>query len=214
MSNNLTDYEITVDFEVDEVLDVQLQSVYEGASIDDTTISTKKTWSSQKISDELDLKADKSTTYTKTEVDTALGAKADKSTTYTKNDVDLALLDKADKSDTYTKAQIDNFLLGKANAYRDISGTLTAGQTSITLYDSSITTSSLIEIFTTTGVGYSDINATTGNVTVTFYPQSTDIGVLARISGAAGLSEIGGVVGFSGSLGVVAANSQIVQLDG
>ena len=169
MSNNLIDYEITVDFEVDEVLDVQLQSVYEGASIDDTTISTKKTWSSQKISDELDLKADKSTTYTK-------------------NDVDLALLDKADKSDTYTKAQIDNFLLGKADAYRDISGTLTAGQTSITLYDSSITTSSLIEIFTTTGVGYSDISATTGNVTVTFYPQATDIGVLARISGAAGLN--------------------------
>lgn len=157
-----SDQEITVDFEVDEVLDIQLQSVYEGASIDDTTISTKKTWSSQKISDELGFKADKSTTYTKTEVDTALGGKAD-------------------KSDTYTKAQIDNLLLGKANAYKDVSGTLTAGQSSITLSDSSITTNSLIEIFTTTGVGYSDISATTGNVTITFYPQATDIGVIARI---------------------------------
>jgi hypothetical protein len=145
-----SDQEITVDFEVDEVLDVQLQSVYEGASIDDTTISTKKTWSSQKISDELGLKADKSTTYTKTEINTLLASKAD--------------------------------------AYKDVSGTLNVGQSSITLSDSSITTNSLIEIFTSTGVGYSDISATTGSVTITFYPQATDIGVLARISGAAGLN--------------------------
>ena len=39
----------------------------------------------------LDLKADKSTIYTKTEVDTALSAKADQSTTYTKTEVDTAL---------------------------------------------------------------------------------------------------------------------------
>lgn len=39
----------------------------------------------------LDLKADKSTTYTKTEVDTALSAKADQSTTYTKTEVDTQI---------------------------------------------------------------------------------------------------------------------------
>lgn len=45
------------------------------APIDDTTVSALTTWSSQKVSEELALKANQSTTYTKTENNTLLNAK-------------------------------------------------------------------------------------------------------------------------------------------
>ena len=67
------------------------------------------------VDDLLDLKADKSTTYTKTEVDTALNLKADKSTTYTKTETNNLLAGKADASDTYSKAQVDSKLSLKAD---------------------------------------------------------------------------------------------------
>lgn len=88
------------------------------------------------VDGQLDLKADKSTTYTKTEVDNSISSitqninnklanKADKSDTYTKEEtisaiqtntinkadktyVDNALGLKADKEDTYTKSEIDD----------------------------------------------------------------------------------------------------------
>lgn len=46
-------------------------------TIDDTTTSTTKVWSSDKTADELVLKADATAVYTKTEVDNALSNKAD-----------------------------------------------------------------------------------------------------------------------------------------
>lgn len=88
------------------------------------------------VDGQLDLKADKSTTYTKTEVDNSISSitqninnklanKADKSDTYTKeetisaiqsnttNKADITYVDaqlnlKADKSDTYTKEEVDD----------------------------------------------------------------------------------------------------------
>lgn len=88
------------------------------------------------VDGQLDLKADKSTTYTKTEVDNSIASitqninnklanKADKSDTYTKEEtiraiqsnttdkadityVDAQLNLKADKSDTYTKEEVDD----------------------------------------------------------------------------------------------------------
>ena len=88
------------------------------------------------VDGQLDLKADKSTTYTKTEVDNSISSitqninakfanKADKSDTYTKEEtisaiqsntsnkadtdyVDTQLNLKADKSDTYTKEEVDD----------------------------------------------------------------------------------------------------------
>lgn len=48
----------------------------EGVAIDDTTASTTTVYSSSKVEDLLDDKADSATTYTKTEVDTALSGKA------------------------------------------------------------------------------------------------------------------------------------------
>ena len=51
-------------------------------TISDSITTLVDTWSSQKISDELDLKADQATTYTKTEVDNSLATKADIGGTY------------------------------------------------------------------------------------------------------------------------------------
>ena len=97
---------ISADFEIDSVLDAQVGSVYQGASIDDTTISTKKTWSSKKISDELATKADATDMSAalalkanSADVTTALASKADTST------VNAALALKANSADVYTKTQ-------------------------------------------------------------------------------------------------------------
>lgn len=110
----------------------------EGAVIDDTGVYSDRTWSSQKINNELSEKADaddvytKNETYTKaevdalieaiepsvdaytkTETDTLLDAKADKATTYTKSEVD-ALISDIPAIDAYTKAQTDALLETKA----------------------------------------------------------------------------------------------------
>lgn len=58
-----------------------------------------------------------------------------------------------------------------------LSGTLTAGSTSITLSDASITASSMIDVYTDTGIGYESITASTGSVTITFEEQAADMSV-------------------------------------
>ena len=92
---------IDVDFEVTSVVDVQVGNVYQGASIDDNTISTKKTWSSKKISDELALKANSA------DVTTALALKADTSTVNTALALKANSADVYAKSETYTKQEVD-----------------------------------------------------------------------------------------------------------
>ncbi|MBR5013456.1 MAG: hypothetical protein IKY16_02495 [Bacteroidales bacterium] len=62
-----------------------------------------------------------------------------------------------------------------------VSGTLTAGSTSITLSDASITSTSMIDIYNSLGVGWDTISATTGSVTITFEAQSVDMTVKAVI---------------------------------
>ncbi|MFM7989481.1 MAG: hypothetical protein ACKPKO_60220 [Candidatus Fonsibacter sp.] len=54
---------------------------------------------------QLSLKVDKSSTYTKTEVDTSIGLKANQSTTYTQIEVYGLVSPKSDK--TYVDAQLD-----------------------------------------------------------------------------------------------------------
>lgn len=58
-----------------------------------------------------------------------------------------------------------------------LSGTLLAGNTSITLSDAAITATSLIDVYTDTGIGYESITASTGSVTITFEAQASDMGV-------------------------------------
>jgi len=66
--------------------------------------------------------------------------------------------------------------------WKDTVGTLTAGQTSVTISDAGITANSTIEVFTNPELPYNSISATTGSVTVTFDAQSTDVAVKVRIT--------------------------------
>lgn len=58
-----------------------------------------------------------------------------------------------------------------------LSDTLLAGNTSITLSDAAITATSMIDVYTDTGIGYESITASTGSVTITFEAQASDMGV-------------------------------------
>ena len=65
-----------------------------------------------------------------------------------------------------------------------ITGTLTAGQTSVTLSDNRIKADSLLCYYTNPfGINPTNITATTGSVTLTFEEQSTDVGVAVEIRG-------------------------------
>lgn len=70
-------------------------------------------------------------------------------------------------------------VVGAINEVRGkiLTGTLTAGNTSITFSDASITATSLIEVYNDAGVGWESISATTGSVTITFEAQSSDLAV-------------------------------------
>lgn len=58
-----------------------------------------------------------------------------------------------------------------------LTGTLTAGSTSITFSDAAITSTSLIEVYNDAGIGWESITATTGSVTITFEEQASDLAV-------------------------------------
>lgn len=67
--------------------------------------------------------------------------------------------------------------------YKELQGTLTAGQTSITFTDKVITSSRSIDYFTSIyGVIPTSITVSTGNVVLTFKAQASDMEVKVRIS--------------------------------
>lgn len=66
--------------------------------------------------------------------------------------------------------------------YKEVTGTLSSGNTSITLSDASITTSSTIDIYTDGDVDYNSVSVSTGSVTITFDAQSSNLGVKVRVS--------------------------------
>lgn len=72
--------------------------------------------------------------------------------------------------------------------FKDISGTLAAGETTITLSSGYITTDSVIDIYvddgtnTDSGIQPTSKTVATGSITLTFLPQSVNIKVMARIS--------------------------------
>lgn len=68
-------------------------------------------------------------------------------------------------------------------AWTDITGTLTAGQTSLTLQNAAITESSTIDYYTNVfGVSPTDAVVTNGQIVLTFEAQSSDLGVKVRVS--------------------------------
>ena len=75
--------------------------------------------------------------------------------------------------------------IGAINEVRGtfVTGTLTAGSTSITLSDASITTSSTIDIYVSTfGIQPTNAVVATGSITLTFLAQASDISVKVRVS--------------------------------
>lgn len=84
---------------------------------------------------------------------------------------------------TAIASDIKTALSGKANAYVEVTGTLTAENTSITLSDASITPTSTIGYYTEYfGVNPVGVSVRTGSVTLTFEAQDIDLGVKVRVS--------------------------------
>ena len=76
-------------------------------------------------------------------------------------------------------------VLGAINEVRGtfVTGTLTAGSTSLTLSDASITTTSTIDIYVSTfGIQPTNAVVATGSITLTFLAQASDISVKVRVS--------------------------------
>ena len=67
-------------------------------------------------------------------------------------------------------------------AYTEVTGTLTAGQTSSTLSDASITANSTIDVYTDADVEYNSISVSAGSVIITFDAQASNMGVKVRVS--------------------------------
>ena len=67
--------------------------------------------------------------------------------------------------------------------WTDVTGTLVSGNTSLTLSNAAITTSSTLDIFTDTfGVNPTNMTVSTGSVTLTFEARQSDLGVKVRVS--------------------------------
>jgi hypothetical protein len=67
--------------------------------------------------------------------------------------------------------------------YTQISGTLVAGNTTVSLSDASITTSSVFDFYTTIfGVNPTAVSVSTGTIVLTFEAQVVDVGVIVRVS--------------------------------
>ena len=71
----------------------------------------------------------------------------------------------------------------KIVSWKDVTGTLTAGETSLVLEDTAIKTDSTFEIYTDTyGINPSSVTVTNGSITLVFASQASDLGVKVRIS--------------------------------
>ncbi len=80
-----------------------------------------------------------------------------------------------------TTQAIANLASGGAS-FTDVTGTLSAGSTTLTLQDASITTSSTLDFYTDAyGVNPTAVSVSTGSVTLTFEAQQTNIAVKVRV---------------------------------
>lgn len=70
----------------------------------------------------------------------------------------------------------------KIDAYIELTGTLTAGETTITLTDSTITTDSTFDFYTSIyGVSPTNVAVAAGSITLTFDAQKTNMNVEVRV---------------------------------
>jgi hypothetical protein len=89
--------------------------------------------------------------------------------------------------DAYNATNMNDLETRIANAiggaWTEVTGTLTAGQTSLVLSNAAITTSSTIDYYTNYyGVNPVAVSVETGKVTLTFEAQDVDISVKVRVS--------------------------------
>lgn len=68
-------------------------------------------------------------------------------------------------------------MLPSGSGYKLVTGTLTAGQTTVTLSDASILATSYIDVYTADGTGYSSAVQSVGSVVLTFSAQASDLDV-------------------------------------
>lgn len=81
-----------------------------------------------------------------------------------------------------TAQDIADLAGGGGASYTDVTGTLTAGSTSLTLSDASITASSTLDFYTSVyGVNPTAVSVSTGTVTLTFEAQGSNIDVKVRV---------------------------------
>lgn len=66
--------------------------------------------------------------------------------------------------------------------FTDVTGTLTAGSTSITLQNATITTASTIDIYTDPELAHNSVTVAAGSITITFDAQQSDVIVKVRVS--------------------------------
>ena len=67
--------------------------------------------------------------------------------------------------------------------YTELTGTLTAGSTSLTLSDADISASSTVDYYTNYyGINPTGVSVSSGSVTLTFEAQDIDISVKVRVS--------------------------------
>ena len=107
-------------------------------------------------------------------VDQTMKVKVSEVATKVVNNIEYGSLNTSDKK-----------VLGAINEVRGtfVTGTLTAGSTSLTLSDASITTTSTIDIYTDV-FGIQPVNASvsTGTITLSFLAQASNISVKVRVS--------------------------------
>lgn len=107
-------------------------------------------------------------------VDQTMKVKVSEVATKVVNNIEYGSLNTSDKK-----------VLGAINEVRGtfVTGTLTAGSTSITLSDASITTTSTIDIYVSVfGIQPTNAVVSTGTITLTFLAQASDLAVKVRVS--------------------------------
>ena len=97
----------------------------------------------------------------------------------TEVDADIVAYDNTTSGLTATNVQdaIDELAQGTGAGYTLVTGTLTAGQTSVTLTDIAIKTTSYIDVYTDGGVPFTSVTQSAGSVVLGFDAQVSNLAV-------------------------------------
>ena len=86
-------------------------------------------------------------------------------------------------TDTLNKLQVESTIYELPGGWLEVTGTLAAGQTSITLSNAGITTSATVDIYTDQfGVNPTGVSLSSGSITITFAAQLSAVNVKVRFS--------------------------------